>query len=221
MLADDDMGATRTVVVAARSGVRSVVRDSLAGTELEVIAEADDADATIEAVLAHQPDLVLLDVAIRGGGITTAARIRDEAPGVAVVMLSSSVDDDQLFGALRAGAVGYLLNDTDPSRLAPALRGVLEGEAAVPRRLMARVIREMQGRPRADASASAVDSLSPREREVLELLKSGRSTAEVAAALHMAPVTVRTHVAAALRKLGVADREAAFALLDREDDTEG
>jgi DNA-binding NarL/FixJ family response regulator len=218
VLADDEMGAARAVVVAARPGVRAVVRESLHDTELEVVAETANSDATIDAVLTHRPDLVLLDVAIPGGGITTAARIREEAPAVAVVMLSGAVDDEQLFGALRAGAVGYLLNDTDPTRLAPALRGVLAGEAAVPRRLMAKVIRELQGRRRTDAAGlHAVDELSPREREVLELLKSGQSTSEVAAALHMAPVTVRTHVAAALRKLGVADREAGFAALDADE----
>ena len=186
----------------------------LARAGFRVVAEADHADDAVAAVERERPDVCLLDVRMPGDGIAAAGRISRAHPEVAVVMLTVSREDGDLFAALRAGAAGYLLKDTDPTRLPHALRGVLSGEAALPRDLVARVIgefRERAGRrlPVADRGVE----LTGREWEVLELLREGLTTAQVAERLFVSQVTVRSHVAAVVRKLRVPDREAALRLV--------
>ena len=207
-----------TVVIADdHPSARAGIRDSLEGHGFAVIAETGDAASAVEAVLRLEPDVALLDVFMPGGGIAAAQRIHEALPEIAIVMLTVAADDEHLFAALRAGASGYLLKDTDPARLPAALTGVLCGEAALPRALVARVITEFQGRSRRRVPLFGKRpgvALTPREWEVLEHLRSGKSTAEAAKALGMAPVTVRTHVAAILRKLQVPDRTTAFKLLE-------
>jgi DNA-binding NarL/FixJ family response regulator len=133
-------------------------------------------------------------------------------------MLTQSTEDEDIFDALRAGASGYLLKDTDSARLVPALRGVLNGEAAMPRRLVLRIMDEFRapakGRFRRKSPAAA--KLSSREWEVMELLADGLSTEEAAGRLFLSPTTVRVHVSAVLKKLRVKDRESAFRLLRGE-----
>ena len=197
----------------ARAGVRA----SLEGHGFVVIGEEADAPGAVEAAARLQPDVCVLDVFMPGDGIAAAARIHDGWPSIAVVMLTIADDDDHLFAALRAGASGYLLKDIDPERLPAALRGVLNGEAALPRSLAARVVAEYQRSrsrrsPLRDRQTGVL--LTEREWDVFEALRSGQSTSEVAASLGMAPVTVRTHVAAVVRKLDVPDRATALRLLD-------
>ncbi len=198
---------------------RAGVRDALASSGgFEVVAEVGTADDAVSRAAELQPDVCLLDINMPGNGITAAARITADLAGTTVVMLTVSRDDDDLFDALRAGAVGYLLKDTDPDRLPFALRGVLEGEAALPRTLVARLVGEFQARNRRRIpllARPAGAALTPREWEVLEMLHDGLTTNEVAGRLRVAPVTVRTHVAAILKKLQVPDRRAAFKLLDQ------
>jgi len=204
-----------TVVLADdHAPTRMGVGEVLARSGFRVVAEADHADAAVAAVERERPDVCLLDVRMPGDGIAAAGRISRAHPEVAVVMLTVSREDGDLFAALRAGAAGYLLKDTDPTRLPHALRGVLSGEAALPRDLVARVIgefRERAGRrlPVADRGVE----LTGREWEVLELLREGLTTAQVAERLFVSQVTVRSHVAAVVRKLRVPDREAALRLV--------
>lgn len=203
MLADDH--------ATARLGVRMALEEG----GFQVVAEAVDAPSAIAAALEHRPDLCLLDVYMPGSGIVAAAELAEALPGMPIVMLSVSDTNDNLFDALRAGACGYLLKDTDPQRLPVALRAVLDGEAPLPRVLTARLITEFRrhGRERriADADGSLV-TLSERESEVLELLRTELTTKQVAHRLGISPVTVRRHVSEALRKLRVADRGAALRL---------
>jgi DNA-binding NarL/FixJ family response regulator len=202
----------RIVVADDHPPTRVGVRTVLEADGFEVCAEADDAPSAVEAVLRERPDVCLLDVDMPGSGIAAAAEITSKRPETAVVMLSVSANEDDLFDALRAGAAGYLLKETNPARLPHALRGVMEGEAALSRTLVARVIDEFRERGQRKrvplAHRRAVD-LTSREWEVLELLRHGLSTAEIAQRLFITPVTVRTHVASLLRKLDVPDREAA------------
>src|SRR5919199_6393182 len=122
-----------TVVVADdHAPTRLGVGEVLARSGFRVVAEADDADAAVAAVERERPDVCLLDVRMPGDGIAAAGRIARAHPSVAVVMLTVSRDDADLFASLRAGAAGYLLKDTDPDRLPHALRGVLAREAAPP-----------------------------------------------------------------------------------------
>ena len=161
--------------------------------------------------------MCLLDIHMPGNGIAAADAIRRRLPGTAIVMLTVSEDDGDLFDALRAGASGYLLKDIDPARLPHALQGVLEGEAAMPRTLVARVLEEFRSRgsrKRVLLPGRRPPELTPREWEVLELMREGLATAAIAERLFVEPVTVRTHVAAILRKLHVPDRKSALRLFD-------
>ncbi|MDX6669065.1 MAG: hypothetical protein QOK04_2445 [Solirubrobacteraceae bacterium] len=198
---------------------RAGIRRSLEAHEFTICAEAADAESAVQAAVDERPDMCLLEVRMpAGGGIRAAAEISELVPSTAIVMLTASLDEADLFDALRAGADGYLLKDTDPARLPFALRGVLDGEAALPRTLAARVIEEFRshdGRRRLLLERQHAAKLTPREWQVLDGLRHGVSTAEIAARLSVSPVTVRRHVSEILRKLRVSSREAAVRLIDR------
>jgi two-component system nitrate/nitrite response regulator NarL len=198
-----------------RLGIRVALGDGF-----EVCAEADDAESAVAAARREEPDICLLDVCMPGNGIQAAARIVAELPRVAVVIISAARDDDTLFAALRAGAVGYLPKEMALTRLPEALLGVLEGEAAVPRDATARLLGEFR-RPNAvrhlrNGSRMGAN-LTSRETDVLELLLEGLGTAEIGQKLYLAAPTVRTHVAALMRKFGARDRDALRALFAGDD----
>jgi DNA-binding NarL/FixJ family response regulator len=198
-----------------RAGVRAALGDD----GFEVVGETDCADTAVDLALHERPDVCLLDIHMPGSGITAAARITEQLPGTAVVMLTVSRDDDDLFASLRAGATGYLLKDMDPGRLAPALRGVLAGEAALPRTLVARVVEEFRAaecRPSLPLVRRRGARLTSREWEVLELLRERHTTAQIAYRLGVSAVTVRRHVSSILAKLRVPDRRAMERLLEAE-----
>jgi DNA-binding NarL/FixJ family response regulator len=196
---------------------RAGVKAALERAGFAVVAEEGDAPGAVAAAERETPEVVLLDIHMPGNGISAAADITHAQPDVAVVMLTVSRDDNDLFDALRAGALGYLLKDTDPDRLPYALRGVLAGEAALPRALVARVVdefRERGRRRRLPLVKQKGVELTSREWEVLELMREDLSTAEIAERLFISQVTVRSHIAALLRKLRVPDRKAALKLLE-------
>ena len=142
----DSHDPIRVVLADDHTPTRAGIRRALEGHGFVILAEAEDAPAAIEAARRERPDLCLLDVRMPGGGIAAAAEIGLELPDTAIVMLTVSTDEADLFAALRAGARGYLLKDTDPDRLPLALLGVVSGEAAVPRVLVSRVIDEFTRR---------------------------------------------------------------------------
>jgi DNA-binding NarL/FixJ family response regulator len=204
----------RVVVADDHAPTRLGVRMALEDGGFEVVHEAATGPAAVAAVLEHSPDVALLDVHMPGDGIAAARAISSRLPQVAVVMLTVSRDDGDLFQALRAGARGYLLKDIDPERLPHALRGVLAGEAALPRGLVTKLVEEFRHRERSAGRRSGpAAALTAREWEVVDLLGRGLDTAEIAARLFVTPVTVRTHVSAVLRKLKVDSREQAVRLL--------
>jgi DNA-binding NarL/FixJ family response regulator len=208
----------RVLVADDHPPTRAGVRAALERDGFVICAEAGDARSAIEIARRERPDVCLLDIHMPGDGIHAAETISRELPDTAVVMLTVSRSDADLFNALRAGASGYLLKDIDPIRLPLALRGVLEGEAALPRRLVALLIeefRERKRRRRIPLVGRRGVELTDREWEVLDLMKQGLSTEEIATRLFISPVTVRTHVSSVLHKLHVPTREAAVALLDR------
>lgn len=177
----------------------------------EVVAEAPDAFAAIEAAVRAQPDVCLLDVHMPGGGVAATWEISARLPQTKIVMLTVSRDERDLFAALRAGAAGYLLKDMDPRRLPHALDDVIRGAAAMPRPLVAGLIREFRDRSprRRTAVAEGPEAqLTSREWQVLDLVRQELSTAEIARRLVLSPVTVRTHINSILKKLGVPDRNA-------------
>jgi two-component system nitrate/nitrite response regulator NarL len=207
----------RAVIADDHAPTRAGVRDALEGQGFAVVAEVADAAAAVEAAERARPDVCLLDIHMPGSGIAAAGEITERLPGTRVVMLTASRQDADLFAALKAGASGYLLKDINPERLPAALRGVMAGEAALPRTLVARVLEEFRGaerRPILRLMRRRGVELSDREWEVLELLREELSTAEIAARLNVSPVTVRRHVSGILAKLRVPDRKAMARLLE-------
>jgi DNA-binding NarL/FixJ family response regulator len=198
---------------------RTGVRMALERGGLQVVAEAANADEAVRSAVRKRPDVCLLDIEMPGGGIRAAAQISEALPGAHILMLTVTREETTVFEAIRAGAAGYLLKDMDPSALPDAVRRVAAGEAVLPGRLVRRLIDEVRRREDAPGSAALSDGMrvpiTPREREVLEMLGDRRSTAEMAAELKLSPVTVRRHISALLAKLAVGSREEAGELLAR------
>ena len=209
------IGCTRVRVLIADNdrATRAGVRLALEGHGFEVCAQAESADAAIEAARREGPDLCLVEAGLPGGGVLATERILRTRPDTLVVMLSATVDEEQLCAAVRAGARGYLPKDMDPGRLPMALRGALDGEAAVPRALMGAVLDELRaaehGRHASELGRLGIE-LTGREQQVLELLERGLATAEIGQRLSISAVTVRRHISEILRKLGSPDRESAL-----------
>jgi DNA-binding NarL/FixJ family response regulator len=215
--ANEDARVLTVVVADDHPPTRAGIRAALEGSGFIVCSETANSDDAVDAARAERPDVCILDIHMPGNGISAAERITTEMPEIAVVMLTVSRDDTDLFDALRAGAAGYLLKDTDPDRLPHALRGVLAGEAALPRTLVARLMEEFRtrnGRRRLPLLGGRPVELTGREMDVLGLLRDGLSTEQIAERLFVTPVTVRTHVSSLLRKLKVPDRESAVRLFD-------
>jgi DNA-binding NarL/FixJ family response regulator len=202
--------------------IRVLIADEHAGTRAEmgeaveqdgrftVVAEATDGAAAVQAALSERPDLCLVDIRMLGSGIAATREITARLPETKVVMITASLDEDDLFSALRAGAIGYLHKDIDPARLPHALNDAVEGGAPISRRLVTRLVAEFRDRGphrRPVVSEPGYD-LTSREWEVLGLLREGMSTAQIAARLFVSRATVRSHVAGILRKLGLPDRDA-------------
>jgi DNA-binding NarL/FixJ family response regulator len=203
---------TRVVIADDHSAARAGVRESIEAGGFEVCGEATNAQEAIELALRERPDLCLLDVHMPGEGIRAAVKIAEALPECAVVMLTVSRNDSDLFDSLRAGVAGYLLKDMDPGRLPDALRGVMAGEAAVPRDLVARLIdqfRSRETRRRLPLIGGRGVELTSREWEVLDLMADELTTAQIAQRLFVSPVTVRRHISSIVEKLGAPDRATA------------
>jgi DNA-binding NarL/FixJ family response regulator len=195
-----------------RAGLRAIL-ESFPG--IEVAGEAGDGEAALGVVRRRAPDVVLMDVQMAGvDGIEATRRMLadagEAAPGV--LMLTTFDRDEYVYGALRAGASGFLLKDAPPEDLVAAIRVVASGDAliapAVTRRLIERFV---QSAPPA-APPPALGELTPREAEVLALVARGLSNAEIAAELVLSEATVKTHVKRMLRKLRLRDRVQAVVL---------
>ena len=203
----------RVLVADSRPPTRLGIWMALENAGCEVCAEAADAPRAVALAVLERPDVCLIEAGLPGDALVATAEIGVRVPDTSVVLFGRPADERHLFAALEAGAIGFLPEDTDSHALADALRATLEGEAALPRRLVAELIREFRRRHRR-GSLPLLRDLTSRELEVLTLLHERLSTAEISRRLFVAPVTVRTHVASILRKLHVADRQAASDMLD-------
>jgi DNA-binding NarL/FixJ family response regulator len=207
------MSRTPTVVLADDHPViRMGLGMALTRGGFEVLAEAADRDGAVEAALREHPDICLLDIYMPGGGIEAAKVLSQTVPTTAVVMLTVSASPDDMLASLRAGAKGYLPKDTSPDRLPAALRGVLRGEAALPRTLVGSVLHEFRHLPAPEVAPLRVDGveLTARESEILRMLRSDLTTIEISERLSLSPVTVRRHISAGVAKLGAASRDEAL-----------
>jgi DNA-binding NarL/FixJ family response regulator len=184
----------------------------LAGSapDIEIVGEAADGAAAVELARSLRADVVLMDIRMPGtDGLEATRRIAAD-PGLAsvrVVILTTYEEDENVFAAIRAGASGFLVKDIEPEDLVSAIRVVARGDAllspGVTRRLIARIAGQDTAR---HADPSALAALTGREREVLALVAEGMSNEEIGAALHMSPLTAKTHVSRTMVKLGARDR---------------
>lgn len=181
----------------------------------EVCAEAVDADAAVAAALESRPEICLVDDALSGGAVAAIEAIARAVPDTRLVLLGEREDVHEVLTAVRAGAAGALRKDLPPDRLSAIVAGVLEGEAALSRRMTFRLLEVLRTRERGRElpTVGGAAPLTHRELEVLELIGEGLRTSEIAARLSIAEVTVRRHLSGVVAKLGVADRAAAVRML--------
>jgi DNA-binding NarL/FixJ family response regulator len=198
LLADD-----QTTV---RAGFRLLIEST---EDMHVVGEVADGVNAVEAARATVPDVVLMDIRMPGmDGIEATRRITHDPAlsGVHVLILTTFEHDEYIFGALRAGAGGFLLKDTDPDDLLEAIRVVAAGEGLLGRGLIGRVIKEFAAQPQRAEPAGELKVLSEREREVLLQIAVGLTNEEIAARLHLSPATAKTYVHRIMTKLRARDR---------------
>jgi DNA-binding NarL/FixJ family response regulator len=190
-----------------RAGLRSVLSSD---ETIDVVGEAGDGRDAVECVRRLGPDVVLMDVRMPNlDGIAATREVLAARPEAKVVILTTFEEDDYIFGALRAGASGFLLKRTSPEDLIGGLHTVAAGDSLLSPSVTRRVVERMAGQPAPapDAAASArLQELTPREREVLELVARGLSNSEIATAFVIEESTVKTHVKRILMKLRLRDR---------------
>jgi RNA polymerase sigma factor (sigma-70 family) len=188
-----------------RAGLRAVLSSD---DSLTVVGEGADGRGSVDLVRVSGPDVVLMDVRMPDlDGISATREILAVSPEVKVVILTTFEEDDYIFGALRAGASGFLLKRTKPEELIAAIHTIAAGDSLLSPSVTRRVIEQMAEHPVPERAANQrLDELTPREREVLELIARGLSNSEIASALVVEQSTVKTHVKRILMKLRLRDR---------------
>jgi DNA-binding NarL/FixJ family response regulator len=193
-----------------RAGLRSVLSSD---DGIEVVGEAGDGRAALDEIRKLRPDLVLMDIRMPDlDGISATREVLAAEPAIRVVVLTTFEEDDYIFEALSAGASGFLLKRTKPEELIAAIHTVADGDSLLSPSVTRRVIDRMAGQPAAALSGARLEALTPREREVLELVGRGLSNQEIAEAFFIEESTVKTHVKRILMKLGLRDRVQAVIL---------
>jgi len=189
-----------------RAGFRALLD---AQTDIQVVGEAADGEDAVRLALSQRPDVVLMDIRMPGtDGLTATRRIAgdDRLGGVHVVILTTFDLDEYVFEALRAGASGFLVKDTEPVELIQAVRVVSRGDALLSAGVTRRLIEEYASRAKDPRPSPQLALLTEREREVMALVGAGLSNEEIAERLFMSPATAKTHVSRAMIKLGARDR---------------
>ena len=206
----------RIVIVDDHPLTRDALAALLTQQGFDVVGEAEDGREALELTGAVQPDLVLLDLTMPGmDGLTALPQIREQAPACEVVVLTASDSEENLLGAIRAGAAGYLLKTEPPEQIASFLRGVARGDAALSGGVARRLLDRVREGGRFDGIPDEITKvLSAREVEVLLLLDEHLATDEIAQRLFISEHTVRSHVKSLLKKLGVSSRREALERLD-------
>jgi DNA-binding NarL/FixJ family response regulator len=207
--------SVRVVIADDQALVRGGFRMILdARPDLEVVGEAGDGAEAVAIVERLRPDIVLMDVRMPGvDGIEATRRIVASGAPTRIIVLTTYDIDEYVFGALRAGASGFLLKDVRPRELAEGIRVVARGDALLAASVTRRLLDRFAGAlPDTPAPPADLSELTEREMEVLRLVALALSNAEIAARLHLSEATVKTHVSSVLRKLGLRDRVQAVVL---------
>jgi DNA-binding NarL/FixJ family response regulator len=190
-----------------RGGFRMLLESA---DDIEVVGEAGDGDQAVALVAATHPDVVLMDIRMPGtDGLEATRRIAadDDLVGVRVLILTTFEADEYVYQALRAGASGFLVKDTEPAELLQAVRIIARGDSLLSPSITRRLIADIAARPAAPtASPADLSDLTDREREVLTLVGGGLSNDEIAGRLFLSPLTAKTHVSRIMSKLGARDR---------------
>jgi len=186
-----------------RFGLKMLI---LTADDLAVMGEAESGEAAIAQVQAEQPDLIVMDIKMPGiGGIEATRQITADWPDIAVLMLTIFADDETVFVALRAGASGYILKESDPAEILRAIHAVGHGEAIFGPSIAKKVLEYFKS-PRQPAAEKVFPELSERELEILTLIARGMNNVAIAQQLVITPKTVRNHITSIFSKLHVADR---------------
>ena len=199
------MTPVRVLLADDHALVRAGIRALLEGLEgVAVVAEAGNGGEVLELARKHRPDVVLLDISMPGiGGLEASAQLKQELPEVRVVMLSMHANEEYVLQALRAGAVGYMLKDSATAELELALQAVMQGETYLSPPISRQVVEGYV--QRVGAEQPAADHLTPRQRQVLQLIAEGLSTKEIAYRLELSVKTVETHRAQLMERLQIRD----------------
>ncbi|WP_326703163.1 response regulator transcription factor [Streptomyces cyaneofuscatus] len=200
----------RVVLADDQTLVRAGFRSILSGEDdIEVVGEAADGEEAVALAHEQRPDVVLMDIRMPGtDGLEATRRITTDPrlATVRVVILTTFDMDDHVYGALRAGASGFLVKDTEPMELLHGVRVVARGDALIAPAVTRRLISEFANRRKQPAPSPRLNALTEREREVMGLVGAGLSNDEIAARLVLSPATSKTHVSRIMTKLGVRDR---------------
>ena len=210
-----EAAAIRILITDDHAVVREGLR-TLISTEpgMEVVGEAADGMEAVQKACDLKPDVILMDMAIpRMGGLEAIQKIKEQCPEVQILVLTSFSDDETVFPAIKAGALGYLLKNTSPDRLLSAIRDVHQGKPSMSSDIANKLMREIQ---RKSSLPPTQDPLTDREMDVLKLVAQGMTNQEIADVLVISEGTVRTHVSNILSKLHLANRTQAALYALRE-----
>jgi DNA-binding NarL/FixJ family response regulator len=206
--------AIRVLIADDHAHFRALIAETIEEAGMTVCAQAATAATATQLALEHRPDVCLLDIRMPGDGITAARRIAATLQDVRILMLTVSAESDDVLDALQAGADGYILKDTPTEDIPNAIRAVLDGEVVIARTvtpaLVDEIRRSRERRLRTTTGASV--QLTEREWEILQLMDGGGTTSSIATSLYVAPVTIRSHIAALMHKLEVRHRNDALVL---------
>lgn len=201
-----DTGTKITILIVddhavVRQGIQTFLETN---PDLEVIGTAETGQEAVEIAAQRQPDVALVDMILPGmDGVEITRKLREVSPNTRVIIFTSFHEDHQIFPAIRAGALSYILKDARPTEIAEAIRKAHRGEAVLDSRVAARIVQDMQA---GEEAVNPYTVLSERELEVLQLIAAGMSNQEIAVKLVIGESTVKTHVGNILGKLHLADR---------------
>lgn len=213
------MKVARVLVVDDHTLFRKGVVGVLTEAEgFEVVGEAGEGREALAKVKDLKPDVVVMDIYMPGGmdGLETTRRIKEAVPAAKVVILTISEEDENLFEAVKSGANGYMLKSAEPEALCQTIRGVVRGEAVLSSSMAAKILEEFARQSRRAEEGASGPRLSPKEREVLQLLTRGAVNKEIAAALNITENTVKNHMKSIMEKLHLENRVQVVAYALRE-----